>query len=99
MEKEPLKYYEWDAKHHASLLSLSQSEALPNPDLRDDLTLWLLLGIGEFVFFAMPELAPELMSQLSDPYARFRHMRYNNILLVPPNMPVYANGGNRFFTK
>ncbi len=96
-EKEPLKYYEWDADRHESLLRLSQSNTLPNPNYGEDLERWLLLGIGEFVFFAMPELAPSILSQLSDPYAHFRHMRYNNILIVPPNMPVYANGGNRFF--
>ena len=59
---------------------------------------WLICGIGEFIFYAMPELAPAIMSKLENPYSYFGHIRYNNIMLIPPNMPVYANGGNAFFS-
>ena len=55
---------------------------------------WLVCSLGEFIYFAMPELAPNIMSKLPDPYATFVHERFNNILIIPPNMPVYANGGN-----
>ena len=47
-----------------------------------------------FLIFAMPELAEPFMSKLKTPYKGFEHIRYNNILLVPPNMPTYSNGGN-----
>ncbi len=47
----------------------------------------------------MPDLAIEIISQLEKPYQRFNHMRYNNITLIPPNIPVYANGGNAFFNQ
>lgn len=57
---------------------------------------WLILGIGEFIFFAMPALATDIMTKLEAPYGYFRHIRYNAIMLIPPNMPVYANGGNAF---
>lgn len=60
---------------------------------------WLVLGFGEFVFFSLPRLAEEIVMNLTDPYECFRHVRYSNVLAVPPNMPVYANGGNTFFPK
>lgn len=60
---------------------------------------WMALGLGEFVFYAMPQLAPDLMARLAAPYAKFRHVIYSEVLLVPPNMPVYANGGNAFFPR
>lgn len=66
---------------------------------RMGLEAWIALGFGEFVFFALPQLAPELVPQLpADLRRRFRHVRYNNVLLIPPGMPVYANGGNVFFS-
>ena len=57
---------------------------------------WLILGVGEFIFFAIPGLAPDIMTRLEAPYGYFHHIRYNAIMLIPPNMPVYANGGNAF---
>lgn len=57
---------------------------------------WLILGFGEFVFFALPQLAPEIMSQIEEPYKHFHHMLFNNIMTLPPNFPVYANGGRAF---
>lgn len=42
----------------------------------------------------MPELAKPIMSKLENPYEGIKHVLFNNITLIPPNMPVYANGGN-----
>lgn len=55
---------------------------------------WLACSVGEFIFFAMPELAPALMAKLKDPYRGAANMGFNNILIVPPNMPVFAFAGN-----
>ncbi|GAA0878836.1 hypothetical protein GCM10009119_18040 [Algoriphagus jejuensis] len=92
-----LTFYEWDSQRHSTFLAMSRSEALPNPNEKEDFEMWLILGIGEFVFFSLPSLAKGIMDRLEAPYKHFKHMRYNNIMVVPPNMPVYANGGNAFF--
>lgn len=92
-----LQFYGWDSEDFERFEELCKSPAMPNPYWRGDFTQWLVLSFGEFIFFAMPRLAPEIMDKLGDsPYQHFRHIEYNNIGLIPPNMPVYANGGNRF---
>ena len=94
-----LEFFAWDVATHARFYDLCRSHALPNPwfeDSQESIERWLVLGFGEFVFYAMPALAPAIMGELHDATAHFKHVRYNNILLVPPNMPVYANGGNAF---
>lgn len=93
---EILTYYDWDTETYSNFTELCKSPALPNPLDDDQLEIWLILGIGEFVFFAMPELAPDIMTKLEDPYSCFKHTYYNNIMVIPPNFPVYANGGNAF---
>lgn len=61
--------------------------------------IWLIMGFGEFFFFSMPQHAIELIDKVDEKYKkRFFHMRYNNILLVPPNMPIYSNGGNAYLS-
>lgn len=91
-----LTFYEWDRETYRNFEHLCKSSALPNPLCDEKLENWLILGMGEFVFFAMPELASEIMSQLNNPYTCFHHSCYNNIMVIPPNFPVYANGGNAF---
>lgn len=96
---ELLTFHDWEIERYSEFHNMSKSSALPNPSNGEDTALWLILGIGEFVFFAMPSIAEELMHQLDSPYRHIQHMQYNNILVVPPNYSVYANGGNRFFNK
>ena len=55
---------------------------------------WLACSIGEFIFFAMPELAPALMAKLNDPYQCAADMGFHNVLIVPSNVPVFAFAGN-----
>ena len=95
--EEQLTFYDWNMERYSSFHEMSKSEYLPNPRSGDNTELWIVLGIGEFIFFSMPNLANELIRKLEDPYQHFHHMRYNNIMVVPPNFPVYANGGNMFF--
>lgn len=92
------QFYEWDIATYSDFAELCKSTALPNPFFEGNYPLetWLILGIGEFVFFSMPDLATEIMSKLQNPYQHFYHMQYNNIMLIPPNFSVYANGGNAF---
>lgn len=93
-----LEFSEWSIQTYHDFYQLCLSTVLPNPYLEQEQSIeeWLILGFGEFIFFAMPELAAKIMDQLNRPYQHFHHMRYNNILLIPKNMPVYANGGNAF---
>lgn len=56
---------------------------------------WLAASVGEFILFAMPELAEEAVQRLVD--LRFRHIKgdiYRNILLLPPG---YSCWGRREF--
>ncbi|MGL6337947.1 MAG: hypothetical protein ACRC80_02270 [Waterburya sp.] len=98
---EILKYYDWTIETYQAFAELCKSKCLPSPYINEEILLeiWLILGFGEFIYYAMPDLATEIMSQLEKPYQRFNHMRYNNIMLIPPNIPVYANGGNAFFNQ
>lgn len=80
------------------MAAASRSPLLPNPRPgRTGLPEWLVLGIGELVFCALPELAADLLATLPGwRGTKLWHMRYNNILAIPPGLPVYANGGNAF---
>ncbi|CAA7627868.1 conserved hypothetical protein [Candidatus Terasakiella magnetica] len=95
-----LTFFHWTEDSHSEFRIRCESSTLSNSYgiYSTDKTLhqWLILGVGEFIFFAMPGLAADIMKQLEAPYGYFRHIRYNAILLIPPNMPVYANGGNAF---
>jgi hypothetical protein len=97
-EKAHLIFYDWSMQTHHDFYKLCISTAIPNPYPEDKQSIeeWLILGFGEFIFFAMPELAEKITSKLTQPYKHFHHMNYYNILLLPKNMPVYANGGNAF---
>ncbi|RAU20299.1 hypothetical protein CU669_19220 [Paramagnetospirillum kuznetsovii] len=95
-----LTFSHWTEESHREFRirceSSTQSNSFSTYSGEKSLYQWLILGIGEFIFFAMPGLAADIMTQLEAPYGHFRHIRYNSILLIPPNMPVYANGGNAF---
>ena len=98
-----IEFCEWTVEDYVRFQKHCCSEGLQNPfdtELHElGFENWLILGVGEFVFYAMPELANEIVSKLIDPYNYFSHITYNNILLIPPNMPVHANEGNYFFAK
>jgi hypothetical protein len=40
--------------------------------------------LGEFVYFAMPELAPDVPTRLADVCAQVRRPRYFNVQILPP---------------
>lgn len=93
-----LKFFLWGMKDYHDFHRMCTKGVLPNRFFDDEMSIedWLVLGFGEFIFFAMPNLAEGIMSQLKEPYKYFHHTYFNNILLYPPNVPVYANGGNAF---
>lgn len=93
-----IDWAEWGQAERAAMTAASRSPLLPNPRPgRMGLPEWLVLGIGELVFCALPELAADLLATLPGwRETKLLHMRYNNVLAIPPGLPVYANGGNAF---
>lgn len=94
-----VQFYEWDDDRFTKFYKMLASNGVLNPSDEDNGLEWFVLGLGEFIFYAMPQLATEIISQVLEPYKDCHHIFYNNIMIVPPNMPVYANGGNMFFKK
>jgi hypothetical protein len=45
---------------------------------------WVLRNLGEFVYFARPELAPDVQTQLADVCALVRRPHYLNVQILPP---------------
>ena len=91
------QYCGWSVTEYHRFFELCCSASMPNAFQEDNemsFQDWLSCSIGEFIYFAMPELAMPIMSKLKAPYVDVNHIHFNNLLIVPPNMPVYANGGN-----
>lgn len=51
---------------------------------------WVLCNLGEFVYFAMPELAPDVQTQLAEVCAHVRHPQYLNVQILPPGYAALA---------
>ncbi|WP_312531719.1 hypothetical protein [Paracoccus sp. (in: a-proteobacteria)] len=93
-------YSGWSTKDHYDFYDLCTGPGLPNrfnPARGISFESWLLSGFGEFIYYAMPELVTASLVEKINSLAQPRHIHFNNILIVPPRMPVYANGGNSFF--
>jgi hypothetical protein len=54
------------------------------PEQDGALEAWVLCNLGEFVYFAMPELAPDVQTHLAEVCARVRRPRYFNVQILPP---------------
>lgn len=96
-----ITFHDWDVETFHSFYELCRSPGAENPFSGErgclELEYWLVRGLGEFVFYALPHLAEGIVGKLQQPYGKFDQVLFNNIMVVPPNMPVYANGGNAFF--
>lgn len=88
----------WLEEDHVRFRSIITSTEIANPfyDGEMDEETWLACSLGEFVYSALPELAPDEVETLRRFEGERAHVRFNNILLPPPGMPVYANGGTAF---
>ncbi len=96
---EPFLFAGWGVADYHGFFEHCTSATLPNPFDPDggiSFETWLLAGIGEFIYYAMPDLALETVALIAPLHVEKHHIRYNNITIIPPNMPVYANGGNAF---
>lgn len=92
----------WEAPDYHAFLEMCASPCMLHPfDCGGDLGFndWLACGVGEFIYYAMPELAREVVAAAAVFHTERDHILYNNISLLPPNMPVYASGGNAFVSR
>jgi len=100
--EEVLDFCEWDIKvYHEFYKRCRTKRSLNSYRSYEHISFerWLIMGFGEFFFFSMPQHAIELIDKIDVKYKkRFFYMRYNNILLIPPNMPVHANGGSAYIS-
>lgn len=77
----------WSVSRYAQFYERCQSAGLCKPfDPQQDETFeyWLTASFGEFVFFALPDLVPDLSARLPDARAAIRQAFYVNILIPPP---------------
>lgn len=89
----------WDSQNHHEFYTACMSNAMPcpfHPDLNMSFEDWLGCSIGEFIFFAMPELARDLIAQYAPHRRGTPRTVYNNILLPTPGGHSFANGGYAF---
>lgn len=96
---EALRFCAWRPEDYRHFVERCESPALIDPFREEadySFIQWLLASFGQFVFHAMPELAPELMDQLDDPWTALKHPDFCNIVLTAPNTPTYANHGALF---
>lgn len=56
---------------------------------------WVLCNLGEFVYFSMPDLAPDIRVHLAELCARVTSPIYYNVLILPPG---YGSPAGRYRT-
>ncbi|HEX8032448.1 MAG TPA: hypothetical protein VF510_01300 [Ktedonobacterales bacterium] len=82
-----LMFAGWGIAQYAAFQACCTSPAFVTPyePERDGLLEgWILANIGEFVYFAMPALAGQLLAELADVCALVREPRFFNVLILPP---------------
>ena len=82
-----LHYAGWSLEDYTSFAARCMAPAFVHPYHQEAdglLEEWLTRNLGEFVFFAMPELASELFSLIPATCALAREPRYCNVLILPP---------------
>jgi hypothetical protein len=83
----------WRVADYVEFSSRCASRAFHRPfDPGKDASLeqWLAASVGEFILFAMPELAEEAVQRLGDLRRHLCGDLYKNILLLPPGYPVWG---------
>lgn len=82
-----LMFAEWNIADYAAFHVRCTTSAFVTPYApeRDGLLEgWILGNIGEFVYFAMPELARRVLTELADVCAIVRRPQLFNVLILPP---------------
>jgi hypothetical protein len=78
----------WHVQTYADFYARCQSPAIPTPydqRLQGRVEEWILGSLGEFVFFAMPELAAKTLRGLADLRQRVDRPIFYNVTILPPN--------------
>ncbi|HEY7355547.1 MAG TPA: hypothetical protein VH590_03740 [Ktedonobacterales bacterium] len=91
-----LHYAGWSLETYMSFAARCMAPAFVSPyHQKTDglLEEWLICSLGEFVYFAMPELASEVLSLIPAACALVREPRYYNVLILPPG---YKAPGGRY---
>ncbi len=102
-ELDMLVFAGWGTETHVNFYNKCKSEAMQYPYNEDDYMVsfvdWLMHGFGEFIYFAMPDLAPDTIALLKPFEPDYHDSTYNNIILPLPNALVYASHGTAFEYK
>lgn len=78
----------WHVRDYANFAERCQSPAIPtpyNPEQHGLVEEWILGSLGEFIYFAMPELASETLRSLPDICRRVNRPIFYNVTILPPN--------------
>jgi hypothetical protein len=81
----------WDVPTYAQFYHTCQSETLwtpYDPNQAESFLWWLTTSFGEFVFYALPDLCPDVEAQLPGARQYIRDASYLNILIPPPGYPL-----------
>jgi hypothetical protein len=94
-----LEFAGWQAADYVKFSAWCASPVFQvpyDPAEHGSLEAWLAESVGEFIFLAMPELAPDALRRLGDlrhhvseGFSRSRSC-YPNLLLAPPGYPVWG---------
>ncbi len=97
-----LHFAGWDSREHYDFYLACCSNALSHPFKPDSglsFEEWIGCSVGEFIFFSMPEITPNLIAKYAPLRSGKPFPHYNNILLPPPGVETFANRGNAFTSK
>ncbi|MCC6507773.1 MAG: hypothetical protein IT423_01600 [Pirellulaceae bacterium] len=85
--KHVFEFAGWRVEDYVEFSNRCQSPGFPrpfHPDQDYHLEHWLAASVGEFILFAMPELAQAAIQRLGDLRQYLSGTLYKNILLLPP---------------
>lgn len=78
----------WHVRDYANFSERCQSYAIPTPYDPEQHSLveeWILGSLGEFIYFAMPELAADTLRPLAPLRSRVNRPIFYNVTILPPN--------------
>lgn len=90
---EVFEFAGWQLEYRETFTTRCASQAFSHPYCPDDgttLERWIAESVGEFVLYAMPELAALEIQRLGELRGHIAQELYGNILLLPPGYPVWG---------
>lgn len=86
-----LQFINWSVTDYYEFYQRCTSSALCRPYSKDNdgnFELWLASNLGEFIFFAMPELAVNLHEQFDSVKSHIKHTLFRNVLVLADGYPI-----------